>query len=84
MQNRLVTRVSSSLNIFEFEMPDIDIEQYLRYVREMRPTSCLFVDGDVAYPGLFDPEAISKLRKKIRSAYTKQQNRYQLGGVDHN
>ena len=60
------------MKITTFDLPDIDVDSFVRHTRSMKPTSCIFVDNEVVYTGLFDTDRISQLKKKIRSQSQKE------------
>jgi hypothetical protein len=72
MQTRQLALVAPSLEITLFELADVDVDIYVRHTRSMKPVNCVFVDNEVAYPGLFDSETISKAKKKLKKLLQKE------------
>ena len=66
MKMRQITCVASNLSIKSFYLADVDVDIFIRHTKSMKPTSCVFVDNDVVYTGLFDTDRISQLKKKIK------------------
>ena len=72
MQTRQVAIIAPSLTITSFELADVDLDIFIRHTRSMKSVNCVFVDNDVAYPGLFDSETISKAKKKLKKLSQKE------------
>jgi len=72
MRTRQIALVAPSLTITSFELADADVEMYIIHTRSMKPVNCVFVDNEVVYPGLFDPETISKVKKKLKKLTEKE------------
>jgi hypothetical protein len=72
MQTRQIALVAPSLTITLFELADVDVDIYIRHTKSMKPVNCVLVDNEVVYPGLFDSEAISKAKKKLKKLLTKE------------
>lgn len=66
MQTRTISIVAPSLKVTTFDLADIDVDIYVRHVKAMRTPACVFVDNEVAYPGLFDSDRIAQAKKKLK------------------
>lgn len=72
MKTRQIALVAPSLSIISYELPDVDVDIFIRHTKSMKPVNCVFVDNEVVYPGLFDSETISKVKKKLKKLSQKE------------
>ena len=66
MRSRSVTVVKSNNQVVHFDLPEEDVEPYIRHMKDMDSPSLVIIDDIVVRTGLFQSAQIQPLLKKLK------------------